>query len=167
MLTYTAAHQLMGRADEHSCPCGRQAQQWSFQGSGDTLCSPQGYEYSESSDDYIPLCISCHKKQDIAAHPERFGHLIGCLVGGPEAMREKFLADPEFAKKRTEALDSIRADANAALRERWLTDPEFAAKMRGVANRRRRCLTCGMETTSGALGRHFKSSGHAGWEEAS
>lgn len=65
---YRLAHQRIrsskGSASRHACAngCGRQARQWAYS-------APRGSEdrmpFSTDPDDYVPLCIRCHKGMDI------------------------------------------------------------------------------------------------------
>lgn len=50
--------QQRGKATEHTCPCGAQAQEWSF----DT----PGGGFSVDLTRYTALCLSCHRRKDAA-----------------------------------------------------------------------------------------------------
>ncbi|UOE45283.1 hypothetical protein [Agromyces larvae] len=76
-LTPTSYHQahehvntLRGPARDHACrACGRPAQQWSFnrRDHEHERVTPEGWPWSPDPGDYEPLCVSCHKRADLAA----------------------------------------------------------------------------------------------------
>ena len=173
--TYNAVHGRLatkrGRARDQTCPCGRQAQDWAYQHTGEVLYSPAGQVYSADLDDYVAMCRKCHRKLDREMTPER-------MVAGAKATRERYLADPEFAAR----MRATGAAGRAATRKRFLADPEFAAKQLmnltkngGAAGRaagasaaggkatssiRRWCLACGLESNPAGIGTHQKFNGH-------
>jgi hypothetical protein len=66
---YIAAHQrvhrLKGRAANHTCHCGSQAQEWAYDGGcPDELIDDRGRKYSPNPDYYNPMCRSCHRAFD-------------------------------------------------------------------------------------------------------
>lgn len=70
--SYFAIHQRLryqrGPARTHVCvDCGNHARQWSYQRTGGPSQreSPEG-PYSVDLDDYVPRCVPCHKKFDLA-----------------------------------------------------------------------------------------------------
>lgn len=79
--TYSGAHQRVyayrGRASQHVCPCGMQAQEWSYRGgSSYQMSGPRRKRYdsgkwetvtstwSTNVTDYDPLCRECHEIRD-------------------------------------------------------------------------------------------------------
>jgi hypothetical protein len=64
---YSAVHKRLvsarGRAAEHSCGlCGAVAREWAFVGTPEAV--EAGKPYSEDLASYVPLCSSCHIRQD-------------------------------------------------------------------------------------------------------
>jgi hypothetical protein len=62
-------------------------------------------------------------------------------------------------KPKPEERPSLSEEARATLRASGL---RLSAQMNA---RRRRCDTCGMESTAAAMGMHLKASRHCGWSE--
>lgn len=66
-VTYTSIHQRLyherGRAKDHTCPCGKTAQQWAYIG---TREPGQREPYGDMAQ-YRAMCVSCHKRMDMAA----------------------------------------------------------------------------------------------------
>jgi hypothetical protein len=66
-VSYGGAHQRLyrarGRANQHPCKCGKQAQQWAVMRA--THKAEEG-PYSPDPTDYQPMCVSCHKRMDLA-----------------------------------------------------------------------------------------------------
>ena len=68
---YARAHQRLGSASLHTCPCGAPAQDWSYKG-GDPNALTQsdgkyaGLVYSLNPDFYEALCERCHGQRDQA-----------------------------------------------------------------------------------------------------
>lgn len=73
-ISYETAHAQVrycrGRAKEHTCECGRQAQEWAFiGGSGherQVMYRNRPTWISAAAQDYSPLCWSCHRRLDAA-----------------------------------------------------------------------------------------------------
>jgi hypothetical protein len=74
-VTYIAVHarlrKMRGKASEYQCPCGRQAQDWSYNNDDpNELISLSkhsfGMRYSTDLDRYEALCKPCHKQKDLA-----------------------------------------------------------------------------------------------------
>lgn len=69
--SYAAVHQrlyrLHGPAKVHSCvDCGSVARHWSFDGARDD-CNDSGVgPYSTDLSQYVPRCVPCHKRNDLA-----------------------------------------------------------------------------------------------------
>lgn len=67
MITYQSMHRrivrLYGPASSHPCLafCGNDARHWAYIGLGHDSGE---LRYSESLDDYIPLCVPCHRRFD-------------------------------------------------------------------------------------------------------
>lgn len=70
-MSYMAMHnrlrQWRGSARDYSCPCGKRAQEWAYQGSRHERVDPEGRRYSVNPDDYAPMCHRCHRLLDKAA----------------------------------------------------------------------------------------------------
>lgn len=131
-----------GKASWRKCiRCSRQAKHWAYQYTAgeNELRSGTGTPYSENLYDYLPLCISCHRKQDLATDPRL------------KAIGEDFMA------KRRETL-RIKEDLGfyGDIRRKNVQE---------VNKRRRRCLECGKMSNPGGLGFHQKGTGHTGWED--
>src|SRR5690625_1375613 len=114
---HTRLYRSRGYAREHSCVgCGRQALDWAYQYSAgpDELVSPTGRRYSNSMDDYAPMCRKCHSRFD----------------------REK---DLEMAERVRESARSVprevRVSAGEAFARRLREDPEFAAEIKVIHGR--------------------------------
>lgn len=74
--SYNAVHLRLGRergkAREHSCSCGREAQTWSYDhGDSAALLDERGRPYSTDLDHYQPLCVPCHNRRDKQAKRDR------------------------------------------------------------------------------------------------
>lgn len=70
-VTYAAAHnrvrRLQGPASLHLCPCGKPAQHWAYlHGSEKEVIDRDGFPFSPDPADYRALCVSCHKRFDLA-----------------------------------------------------------------------------------------------------
>lgn len=65
--TYAALHQRLykqrGKAASYQCGCGVQARQWSYTGQREKGVR---LPLSVNLDDYEPMCVSCHKRKDLA-----------------------------------------------------------------------------------------------------
>jgi hypothetical protein len=69
---YKAVHQRLGRASDHKCVCGRQAQEWSYRGDDPNELTQQGrygskellLRYSLDARHYDALCKPCHISRD-------------------------------------------------------------------------------------------------------
>jgi len=70
-MSYMAVHNRLrerrGSARSYTCPCGKQAQEWSYQGSEHERVDAQGRRYSVNPDDYAPMCFRCHRLMDKAS----------------------------------------------------------------------------------------------------
>lgn len=61
-----------GRASEFVCPCGERAREWAYQyTSTDEKADERGYKFSLDLGDYLPMCVSCHRKMDHQKDPEQ------------------------------------------------------------------------------------------------
>lgn len=130
-----------GRARDHDCvECGGRALDWAFQHTGAALRDPAtGRWYSEDPDDYAPMCRSCHFKLDVS-RSERWSR----------SLRETGFQPGHVAKPKP--LNQNQLAVLAAGRNR-------------AATIRRRCSTCGLESTPAGVGTHQKATGHRGTEE--
>ena len=186
---YDQAHERVqkarGLAREHLCPCGRPAEEWSFQGasSGKEHVSPEGLRYSLDINDYLALCRKCHHALDRSAWWELAGET------GRRRIAEMEASDPGFRNLRVK--NALRAAQKAG--DRIRRDPELRDRMRQArqeaiaremsspgsayretrrsaglkgSSKRRRCKECGMVSVPGPLGRHQKLNGHKGVEDA-
>lgn len=150
MLTYKRAHERIaeakGRAVSYTChTCPSPATSWAYQYNEEhPLVDPEGRPYSLNVENYKPMCAKCHRQFDIDSDPR-----VGAVA------REN---------------GRLRGEAN---RDRLRVDPKYAAKMRLVNQRavkrvqsqKRRCMECGLASQPGPMGRHFKASGHVGYED--
>lgn len=147
-----------GPARDHLCPCGKQAEEWAYQHTAETELSPGNMPYSESDDDYLPMCRSCHRRLDRESYRAN-GRERGRYAGALTAAR--MAADPEYRSRITLNLGEHL--------EKMKTDPEYRARysshMRRTNLRRWRCTECGYENNAGNLGWHAKKAGHAHREE--
>lgn len=71
-VTYSGMHQRLrnyrGSARDHACvDCGSKAAQWSFDRLDPEAKSSDLGPYSTSLDHYVPRCVPCHKRFDLAA----------------------------------------------------------------------------------------------------
>lgn len=56
-----------GPATAHACTdCGKPARQWSYDNADPDELIDKGLRYSRDLDHYVPRCLSCHKRFDIA-----------------------------------------------------------------------------------------------------
>lgn len=55
-----------GSAGLHECPCGKRAKQWAYNHAAVDELFEEGMPYSANLNDYTPMCVSCHKKLDMA-----------------------------------------------------------------------------------------------------
>lgn len=70
--TYLEAHQrvraIRGKARDHACvDCGGKAAQWSYNRACPNERQSELGPYSVDVTQYVPRCISCHKRFDLAA----------------------------------------------------------------------------------------------------
>jgi hypothetical protein len=64
-LTHKRIVREKGSAKLHTCACGEQAREWSYDHTDpDQLHSPQGYAYSVKAVHYLPRCWPCHRQFD-------------------------------------------------------------------------------------------------------
>lgn len=66
---YRAVHDRLrkqrGRAAEHYCRCGKQAQEWAYRhGSDRERRDDRGRPFSPDLSSYDPMCCSCHRLMD-------------------------------------------------------------------------------------------------------
>jgi hypothetical protein len=105
-----------------------------------------------------------HRGRALVLEPQEWGR-----QGGAERARLA-ATDPEFrsliSRAAADSYTPERRDEQADRMRDLLTPEERSAVARAgaaVSNARRyRCDVCGMTTTAGALGTHFKRTGHAG-----
>ena len=69
---YTSAHQrvyrVRGPASGNRCvDCGHPARHWSYDHEDpEEITTPQGYRYSGDPEHYVPRCVPCHTRGDMA-----------------------------------------------------------------------------------------------------
>ena len=71
-IKYRGAHMRVwrarGKADQYTCECGAQAQQWAYDNTDpdEKVGTSNGVTvlYSTNPDRYAPLCIPCHRTHD-------------------------------------------------------------------------------------------------------
>lgn len=74
-VTYSGAHirvrDRRGKASNQACvDCGGAAQHWTYDHADpNELHDQRGRPYSGDPSHYVPRCVSCHKKADIAIKP--------------------------------------------------------------------------------------------------
>lgn len=66
---YTGVHERLrrsrGPARQHRCACGATAAHWAYDHNDpDQLFDDRGCPYSPRIEHYVPMCQSCHQKQD-------------------------------------------------------------------------------------------------------
>ena len=63
---------LHGPAYQHVCPCGKPAEEWAYQHTGDPeLRDVDGrFPHSEDPNDYLAMCRSCHRRLDDKKDPK-------------------------------------------------------------------------------------------------
>lgn len=72
-VAYGGAHRRVyrerGKATQHTCPCGQQARQWSYDRADPDErieLTPGGLRaYSTDPNHYVALCVPCHKRFDL------------------------------------------------------------------------------------------------------
>ncbi len=73
--TYKAVHFRLGRdrgpARNHLCGCGKQAEHWAYQHTGEMITDESGKTYSADLKDYSPMCRSCHFSMDMESSERR------------------------------------------------------------------------------------------------
>ena len=160
---HSAVVKARGRADTYPCiECGGPARDWAYQHTSESpLETETGRLYSDSVEDYEPMCRGCHQKFDNAR---------GAFRGWKTVWAKR---DPEYLVRHGKAIRRNGVKARAALAEK-LNDPVEGARIRarqsegarrGGCSQKRRCLECGVEMNAPAMGRHQNTSGHAGWEK--
>ena len=113
--TYRAIHlRLISRRGSpklQTCPCGKPAEQWAYQHTGDPRTDSQGRVYSINLEDYSAMCRSCHNKLD-QKHGRRAEQLAAARLAArtPEAVAK--MAEGHRGQKRTpEQRENIRQGA--------------------------------------------------------
>ena len=127
--SYKAVHLRLrrerGRAREHSCACGKQAEHWAHVRGENEICDDLGRLYSVDLQDYSPMCRSCHYKMDSAGNPRRRAAVLSMLSRvTPESHRKSNAKNR--GKRRTD-------EAKANYRNAWT--PERRARQAEVARR--------------------------------
>lgn len=149
-------HWARGKAGENACVggCGKQAKDWAFLHVKDGLVDDQGRKYSESFEDYAPMCSSCHHKFDHKMDPERHAqteHLNRGRAILHQRMRDR---DPEL-------IELFRENGRRLVGQ-ILTGEVRRRAGYTTGNIKRKC-SCGRIMGAGPLGMHQKHSGHEGW----
>lgn len=54
-----------GSASLHECRCGKRAKQWAYNHAAAEELFDEGMPYSANLNDYVPMCVSCHKEFDL------------------------------------------------------------------------------------------------------
>lgn len=164
---HSGLHWYRGPASGYPClDCGAPAKDWAYRYTSPDreILDAKGRRYSEDFGDYEPMCRSCHRRFDML-RPERrafqLEHLKRIHAAAAEdpnyrgVMRQRGEKGRDELKRRRDAGEPVGKRSAEGLKELG----------RQVGNLRRRCLTCGMETSAGPLVRHQKTQGHAGYEE--
>lgn len=155
-----ALEKYLGKARSYRCSCGRPALDWAYQ------YNAENQELSEERPDgsvrlygthltenYAPMCRSCHKLLDFDKEPEKFQKVVDTFVEmasrpkSPEhsaKIWESRKSDPEGMQKHTELVSFTMKRTNA---------------------RKFKCLECGHENNAGNMGIHRKKTGHTEREE--
>ena len=176
---HTRLYRSRGYAREHSCVgCGRQALDWAYQYSAgpDELVSPTGRRYSNSMDDYAPMCRKCHmtfdreKDLEMAERVRESARSVPreVRVAAGEASARRLREDPEFAAEMKVLRDRSARMGGAATAKKFREDPEYhlihADRLRKAALKRYTCTECGYTNNAGTVARHQKKLGHEGRE---
>jgi hypothetical protein len=167
---HSGLHWAFGRAKDYVCiECGQQAEDWAYQYTSiDPQIDTKNRVYSESFDDYAPMCRSCHRRFDML-RPERREAQLAHLA----RVHAAIAADPVAQERRREAgvkgrqvIAEMRAQGVPMARGRRTDTANLRVLGKMVGSIRRRCNTCGLETAAGPLARHQTKSGHTGWTVA-
>lgn len=185
MPTAQAVHSRLyrskGAAKSHPCVgCGKTARDWAYQypKGGPELADASGQRFSESMEDYAPMCRACHVAFDAEKDPAQklrrdvaarsVDRATRKRVG--DAFAERLKADPEFSREMEVVRGRATRLGGAATAARFRDDPEFRAERSAAllkASRRRyRCVECGYESTAGPVARHQRKTNHTERGEA-
>lgn len=161
---------IIGPASSYPCiSCHKQARDWAYQHTGETLRAPGGQAYSIDVADYAPMCRSCHNQMDRRLQP----HIQEAMNAGIRewAEREHYNIAARYralghANKGKPHCAVNAASARKALEEKR-KDPEFVARLastrKSAHQQLRVCARCGKESTTFGIGNHQKWSGHVGY----
>lgn len=122
-----------GKASSHLCVgCGEPGYHWAYLHNAGKieLLSPNGSPYSEDFNHYASMCLSCHRKFDIAHSPD------------PGAFRVVGMMSPVDPERHR--LACIKGGLAAGAK---------------VSRMRRRCGECPIESNPSGIARHHKASG--------
>ena len=114
-LTYYDVHYRLkrdrGLASSQLCKCGKPAEQWAYQHTGETRIDEHGRTYSNDVCDYEAMCRSCHNKLD-QEQGRRKGQLDAARLRScePEAV-SKVVAVHKGSKRTPEQKERIRQGA--------------------------------------------------------
>lgn len=169
-MSYEGAHnnvrRLHGAASDHACvSCGGPALDWAYQyGAPDEQVTAEGLPYSMNPQFYEPMCRSCHMRYDNQMD-ERVGDAARARgIAFSEKGQAWRDANPERSRE-------IQLANMACENELFRNDPAYrgrkleALRRGGIKanSRRRKCVTCGLTTTPGAMGKHMRYAGHSGY----
>lgn len=184
--------QRYGPASDLVCPCGKPAQEWAYQFTGEQELRDADGRRPHSTDpaDYAAMCRSCHVRFDLEHDPVFAKTMRATLTQNNRDFSERCKSDPalrEEMRERGETVGTLRSErmkadpefaeqmregsrrGAIALAERMKTHPALAERLstarRTNALRRRRCLECKFVSSAGGIGNHHRSSGHTGWEK--
>lgn len=176
---HSRLYRSRGAAKHFACvACGAPARDWAYQyTAGDSeRVSSSGQRFSDSTDDYAPMCRKCHVEFDAVRDPaqkerrDRASRSVSREVRkrAGDTFARRLKTDEGFSKE----MEVIRSRAvrlgGAATAERFKNDPLFreerSASLRQAALRRYTCLECGYTNNAGTVARHQKRLNHEGRE---
>ena len=177
-----------GKAAEYPCiSCGKRAKDWAYQypESASPLFDRKGRPYTTDPADYAPMCFGCHITFDRSKEKRLRDVVADNARRSSAALAERRKTDPELdermkaASRRNlelgrspEQARAAGAAGGAARAARYVVDPVYREEFRTMVSRngiaaaratnaqRVVCADCGLASTPGPMGRHFRASGH-------
>lgn len=141
-----------GPASDYICICGKPAEHWAYQHTGEVLTCPQlDRLYSEDMNDYAPMCRSCHTLLDRKHNPE-----------WDQAIRDH-ARKIGLTPKSFEHLSAAGKLGIVAASPKLVEHRQNISTLNRTA--KRRCRECGATYSRVGLGRHQQAGGHTGWED--
>ena len=146
-----------GPARNYPCSsCAGPASDWAFQypENRTEICPKTRRRYSTLTEDYAPMCRSCHLRFDWARDPE--------MAESLSAIRREVTSRPKTEEHLARIWDARRADAEGMRKHSKLMRETMAR----TNSRRFRCGGCDLVTNAGNLGKHQRATGHIDRKEA-